>query len=81
MIRMPTLAELANQAQGGAPTCPGCGRQLFAYGTQSGRTRIIRYEECKTPGCERRFKTKQPHRVIIEELSNAGKPPLVLGGG
>lgn len=79
MDRQPTLQELANaaaNASGGAPVCPGCGRRLFAYGVQALRTRIIRYEECRTPGCERRFKTRQWQREIIEEI----KPRLSIAG-
>lgn len=68
MGRVLTLQELANESQGGAPTCPGCGRQLFAYGKRYGGTLITRYEKCKTPGCERRFRTQQTQRVIVEEI-------------
>lgn len=65
----PTMQQLADQANGtGDVTCPGCGRRLFAYKRTNGKTRIIRYEECKTPGCERKFKTKQSYREIIEEV-------------
>jgi hypothetical protein len=64
-----TLAQWAAEAAGaGGAVCPGCGRRLFAYRTETRRTTIIRYETCQTPGCERRFMTKQPHREIIKEI-------------
>ena len=73
-----SLAQMASESVGAdGVRCPGCGRQLFAYKTETGKTRIIRYEECRTEGCNRKFKTKQPHRVIIEEI----KPKEVSSSG
>jgi hypothetical protein len=66
-----------------------CGCPLFSYKTQTGKTRIIRYEECRNPSCEKQpaYKTRQPHREIIEEIdredisdevSSSGKTELKL---
>ncbi len=75
-----TLAEYAAASNGNAGVvCPGCGCQLFAYGTQTGKTRIIRYEACRNPSCNRRFKTRQEHREIIEEIE--AKPPNISIAG
>lgn len=66
-----TPQEWAAEASGGGPVrCPGCGRVLFAYKTETSTTVIFRYEECRTPGCERRFVTKQPHRTIVKEITS-----------
>ena len=80
-IAAKSLSELQQEADSaacGGVVCPGCGRKLFVNKTATGKTRIIRYEECRTPGCQRKFKTKQFHRVIVEEIkpkdiSSAGK--------
>ncbi len=68
----------ANAADGGV-VCPGCGCILFAYKTETLKTRIIRYEECRNPSCNRKFQTRQPHREIIREVkprevSSSGNP-------
>lgn len=77
-----SLAEFANEAArdaSGGVLCPGCGRKLFVNKTETGKTRILRYEECRT--CQRKFRTKQPHKIIIEEIkpndiSSSGKPGI-----
>ncbi len=72
-----TLADMANEARSSqGAMCPGCGRRLFSYGRAIKGSRIIRYEACRTEGCERRFKTIQARREIVEEISPSGKDPL-----
>jgi hypothetical protein len=71
----------SSEVTSGGVKCPGCGRVLFTYKTKTGKTRIIRYEECRTPGCQRKFKTRQSHREIIDEIkskeiSSAGIHPV-----
>ena len=65
-----TPAEYAAEANGaeGGIVCPGCGSVLFAYRTETLRTRIIRYEACHNPVCKRKFQTRQLHREIIREV-------------
>lgn len=64
------MQQMAAQSTGGSGVrCPKCGRQLFAYKTETLTTRIIRYVQCRTPGCETRYRTRQSHQEIIEELN------------
>lgn len=77
----PTAQELARigGAQGPA-VCPYCGATLFAYRTETLKTRIIRYERCHNPECERKFKTRQEHRIIVEEIKPPPKPDVSSSG-
>lgn len=65
----PSAAELV-AGSGAEPVCPGCGAVLFSYKTMQGKYVIKRYEQCRTPGCDRRFITRQPHREIVREVGS-----------
>lgn len=72
----PTLAELANQANGqpmqiaGKPAdvCPYCGCALFVDGTRTGKTIIRRYVRCRNESCGKTFMSYQQPATLLREV-------------
>lgn len=62
----PVASDLYNP--NGRATCPGCGCVLFVNKKIALNTVTIRYENCRNPSCMKRYKTRQPNRVIVEEI-------------
>jgi len=72
----PTARDVSDAANGrsiqiaGQPAdqCPYCGCALFANGTETGDSRIIRYVVCRNGSCGKRFVSRQPTAKLVREV-------------
>lgn len=74
----PTARQLAAQyaeqpmqiAGKPADVCPYCGCVMFAYRTTTLKTRVMRYEQCRNPNCQKKFLTRQAPAEIVREINS-----------